>query len=288
VPARKTKYLPADKKYDNILFYYKEADHVTKTHFIYFLLILTISSFVVNGQNASDCGDKDYDCKIAAYNKAIAANPSDTESYYSRGIAYKNSGRRDMAIADLSKYISSKPAKPEYLADGYVARGNVYREMKNFDMAITDYTAALTANPKNQAARLNRGLSYASKKDHVSALKDYNFLIRTDPGYAEAYYDRGLVYMDQGKDDAALADFDKYVSMDLTNNEYWADGYTNRGIVRTRKGDFNGALADLSKAVALKPNDPIIYRARAKTYRKLGKTSLADADDAKAQELEAQ
>ena len=92
--------------------------------------------------------------------------------------------------------------------------------------------------------------------------------------------------MDQAKNDLALADFDKYVAMDVSNNEYWADGYANRGIVRTRKGDLTGAVADLSKAIALKPNGPISYRARATAYRKQGKTDLANADDSKAAELE--
>jgi len=95
-----------------------------------------------------------------------------------------------------------------------------------------------------------------------------------------------LAYMDQNKNDLALADFDKYVSMDLTNNEYWADGFTNRGIVRTRKGDLTGAVTDLSKAITLKPNDPVAYRARATAYRKQGKTTLAKDDDSKAAELE--
>ena len=120
----------------------------------------------------------------------------------------------------------------------------------------------------------------------MSALKDYNALILDDPKYAEAYYDRGLAYMDQNKNDLALADFDKYVSMDLANNEYWADGFTNRGIVRTRKGDLTGAVTDLSKAITLKPNDPVAYRARATAYRKQGKTTLANDDDSKAAELE--
>jgi len=255
--------------------------------FVQFLLLFTFTCVCAFGQNgAAACGEKDYDCKIDAYSKAVEANPNDIESYFNRGMAYKNSGRSEMATADLSKYISMKPTKPAYLADGYLARGNVYREAGKYDLAIADYGAALTANANNQAARLNRGLAYAAKKDYLSALKDYNALILDDPKYAEAYYDRGLAYMDQNKNDLALADFDKYVSMDLTNNEYWADGFTNRGIVRTRKGDLTGAVTDLSKAITLKPNDPVAYRARATAYRKQGKTTLANDDDSKAAELE--
>jgi tetratricopeptide (TPR) repeat protein len=251
---------------------------------LFFTFTCVVSAFGQNG--AAACGEKDYDCKIDAYTKAVQANPNDTESYFNRGVAYKNNGQRDMAVADLTKYISMKPSNPTYLADGYFQRAIMYRQMGKFDLAIADYTSALLANPKHQDARLGRGLAYASKKDYLNALKDYNSLIQSDPKYAEAYYDRGLMYMDQDKNDLALADFNKYVSMDLTDNEYWADGYTNRGIVRTRKGDLVGALADLSKAITLKPNDPVAYRARATAYRKQGKTTLANEDDSKAAELD--
>jgi tetratricopeptide (TPR) repeat protein len=252
-------------------------------------LFFAMLSMATYGQNtAGSCGDIDYQCKIAAYSKAIAADPADAESYYSRGVAYKSSGQTDKALDDINKYISMKPVNPVYLADGYIARGDVYRASLNYGLAITDYTTALRYNSKSQAAKLNRGLSYAGQKDYVNAIKDYNSLIEADPNYAEAYYDRGLVYMDQAKNDAALADFNKYVSMDVTNQSFFADGYLNRGIVRSRKNDLQGALADFSKAESLNPNDPKIYRARAATYKRLGKVSLANADEKRARDLEHQ
>ncbi len=136
-------------------------------------------------------------------------------------------------------------------------------------------------DPKNHAAKLNRGIAYWNKKEYARALLDYNALIQANPADAEAYYNRGLVYMDQNKNNDALADFEKYVSMDVTSKDYLADGYLNKGIVRYRKGDLTGSVSDLTKAISLRPG-PKSYRARAATYRKMGKPSLAEADERQA------
>jgi tetratricopeptide (TPR) repeat protein len=257
---------------------------VKLTKYVYVVLLLTALSAVANGQNGA-CGEKDYECKIAAATRTIDSDPKNEEPYYDRGVAYKNNGQYDLAIADYTKYIAMKPKNPVYLADGFVGRANVYRITGKHDLAIADYGRALQIDPKNHNALLNRGITFWNKKDYASALKDYDALLAMNAKDPEAYYHRGLVFMDQGKNALAIAEFDKYVVLDVSNNEYIADGFLNRGIVRFRNGDLAGSLADYTKSIGLNPNQAKTYEARAATYRKMGKADLAAADEQKAQEL---
>ena len=250
------------------------------------LALLLFGAFVVNAQTGGmNCGDKDYECKIAFYSKAISANGGDAESYYGRGIAYDQSGEYGLALSDLDKYISLKPSKAEYLSDGYAGRGDVYRHTDKFALAIKDYTMALQLNPKSHSARLNRGIAYWKNNNSPSALTDFGYLIRQNSNDPEAYYNRSLVYKDQKKYRLAIADLDKYLSLDVTNNSYLADGYRVRGSAKLNSGDANGSLADFNRSIELNPDDAKTYRARAEAYRKLRKADLAAADEEKARDL---
>ena len=52
------------------------------------------------------------------------------------------------------------------------------------------------------------------------------------------------------------------------------------------QGDANRALIDCCEAIRLDPQDPDFYKARAYVYEQMGNEAEAEADFAKAEELE--
>ncbi|GHU52814.1 hypothetical protein FACS1894200_13340 [Spirochaetia bacterium] len=88
---------------------------------------------------------------LISFNSAFA--------YNNRGIAYKNKGEYDRAIADYTQAIT---LDPNY-AVAYAGRGIIYDDYKgDYQRAIADYTQALKLDPNN--ANVKQWLEEARKK----------------------------------------------------------------------------------------------------------------------------
>ena len=70
----------------------------------------------------------------ASYSSLIAVNPTDAETYVSRGNLYYEQGRLDLALADYNKAIAINPN----FAEAYSNRGNLYLKQGKFNLAITE------------------------------------------------------------------------------------------------------------------------------------------------------
>ena len=61
------------------------------------------------------------------------------------------------------------------------SRGIAYRDQGNLDQAIADFTAALGINPNYTPAYHERGVAYRMKGDRELAIADFREAIRLDP-----------------------------------------------------------------------------------------------------------
>lgn len=114
-------------------------------------------------------------------------------------------------------------------------------------MAVGIYTKLLAATPDNADVLYGRGLAYSRMRQWEAAERDYVAALNAAPGYADVW--------------ASLADV--YV---------WS-------------GRPAQAVAAYGKLIALKPQDPAPYVARARAYREAGQAGPARADLDKAAEL---
>jgi tetratricopeptide (TPR) repeat protein len=80
---------------------------------------------------------------VAIANKWVADNPSNSNAYFGRHIAWMNLGRPDRALADLDKVISLKP-------DGtaFRSRGDIYRRLGDYARALEDLSRGEAMDPK--------------------------------------------------------------------------------------------------------------------------------------------
>ena len=77
----------------------------------------------------------------------------------------------------------------------------------------------------------------------------------------------------------------------LLSRCYWVGGSAenefNKGVDFAEKEDWDTAIACFSEAIRLKPDYAVAYNNRGVVYRKKGEPTKANADFAKAKELEA-
>lgn len=151
-----------------------------------------------------------------------------------------------------------------------------------FAAAADELTKAAKLAPKVPAILLYRGHAYANMNETDKALADYTAAVRMQPDYVDALVSRAGLSLKRGNQQGAIIDFDKVV--DVTKAEM---AYALRGDAYAKIGDFEAALKDFGCAIEVNPITVGARRMRAQVYRAINREDLAQADEAKANELSA-
>ncbi|MEQ9519639.1 MAG: tetratricopeptide repeat protein [Parvibaculum sp.] len=115
------------------------------------------------------------DMKLAIYycSRAIQSGELETgdvvAALLNRGVAYKNTGNLEMAIADYSAALKLSPDD----ALIYSNRANAYREQGRVEDALNDISKSISLNPDNPAAFYVRGLTFEVIGDVENARRDF-------------------------------------------------------------------------------------------------------------------
>lgn len=147
---------------------------------------------------------RDFGKAMKSFNLAIALCPWRADYYMSRSIAFKISGRTDMALADADKVVSINSAD----AESYLYRASINALREDYPHALQDLNEAIRIDTSGFEAYANRGLVYYRQGMLSAACKDFDMALRLKPDSAETYFNRGLAYVAAEKPVKARADFD--------------------------------------------------------------------------------
>ena len=145
----------------------------------------------------------------------------------------------------------------------------------NYNEAINAFARAISLNPKDEVAYVNRGTVYGEMGDNEKAIKDFDRAIALNPEFAVAYANRGLSYNNIGKYQQAIRDYNRAIAIDPNN----AVTYNNRGTTYSNLGNFKLAIKDYDKAISLNPELAVAYRNRGIAYDKIGNRKQANNDN---------
>ncbi|MDO9127497.1 MAG: tetratricopeptide repeat protein, partial [Parvibaculum sp.] len=104
-----------------------------------------------------------------------------------RGVAYKNTGDLEAAVADYTAALRIAPRDSLI----YRNRANARREMGDYDAALADIGRAIELDPESAAAWYVRGAIMEARSDMVSARKFYMTALGLEPDN-QAYKDKIL------------------------------------------------------------------------------------------------
>jgi tetratricopeptide (TPR) repeat protein len=134
---------------------------------------------------------------------------------------------------------------------------------------IQEYDVKLKKNPRDFVSLYYRGRCYSNLRNSTKAIADWNRALAVIP-YKEGMPEKAVV------------------SKHLERAEsFWSFCYQNRGYQYFKLGKLQEGIDDTTKAISIYPDYPINYKNRAVAYRRLGMTSLADADMIKFRQLSA-
>lgn len=196
----------------------------------------------------------DYRLAMTYLNKSIHLKPNNYDAFNFRGLLLYQQGLHSMAIDDFTRAMTINPAQSAAL----VNRANVYRKTGQYDLALSDVNNAIKMNPNDYRIYVNRGNIYAKMKEYDQALEDFKKVIKLQPYYLEVYKNIGNVYEFQGKYDLALAEYNKVL-------EYAPDDidiHIFKGTIYSRQNKTQEAVGSFDKALEINPQRGDVYYKR--------------------------
>jgi TonB family protein len=171
-------------------------------------------------------------------------------------------------------------------AEDFIKRGGYHFNRKEYQCYVDACSEAVRLEPKNAKAISCRGSGYFFQKDYDKAIADQTKAIEIDPTDRMFYSRRGAAYEEKKLYSEALADYEK--SLELSESDrHKSFSLESIANLLYEKGEPDAALTRIDEAIKLVDDDYWNYKTRAKIYKKLGKNDLAEADEQKAKELDA-
>lgn len=187
-----------------------------------------------------------YDSARAAYEKAIAANPTDTWAEIGLGAALIALGRLDDALSayDQARLVDSK-FQPAWMGVGYVrtAKGE-------YEASEIAYRQSVQLNPKDAEAWNNLGdaLNHLERYQEALVVADHALAIASKD--ANTLDTRASALSGLGRYDEACAAFEEALGLDQADADIW----TNYGTTLVQMGRSEDAQSAFSAALALNPS----------------------------------
>jgi tetratricopeptide (TPR) repeat protein len=178
----------------------------------------------------------DKDRKLADFEAAVKANPSNTDAAQALAVLYKLNGDNDKAIAMLQKLVERDPDNPNLLA----AFAEVLTDAKKYDEALKYCDSVIKQAPRSPLGYDLRARVKVMMDDLPGAMKDLDEAINVDGDHIPALLMRSNLHAMQGHEDKANADVEKLQKLapDLpqvllirsvmaANKKRWGEAITN-------------------------------------------------------------
>lgn len=207
---------------------------------------------------------------IAAFDRAIALDPSHANAWANRGIVKFWSGDPEGAATDFDKATELNPTERVAMN----GRGMIALQDERYLDAVVEFTLSLRAQPDDPFVLRARSSAYAGMKEWDKALVDIRRIkeVRPDIGDTDLMEIGVLSAAERFEEAATMAD--ALVAREPAN----IDALQAQAVVREERGDLRGAETALSTAITLEPDHPVLLLDRAALRFRLGDADGARAD----------
>jgi tetratricopeptide (TPR) repeat protein len=127
---------------------------------------------------------------LADFKAAVRLRPDHPEAHHWLAEAYRRSGDRRAALAELDRHLALAPRD----VAARLARGQLALELGQPQRAADDFTRALQAEPERHTARYSRAWAYLRLRRYREALVDIEWLLGYFPRSAQYTLMRSTAY----------------------------------------------------------------------------------------------
>lgn len=197
--------------------------------------------------------EQKYEEASVSLKEAVTKNPNKAEYYIDYGMTLIQCGNYEEALIQFDKAILDKDNQivRENNKLAYRGKGIAYYESAEYKSAIKQFKKALKITDRSDLdvdILFYLGDAQTKTLDQEGAIESYTKIIEKKANQSDAYYKRAVLKGQLGQLEDSVADFDKAISFDKDNYEYYFGKYA----ILLQQGDSTGAEEVLKKALAIK------------------------------------
>lgn len=173
----------------------------------------------ISGQLLLNFDETEFQKLAAIPMKAVdpAAKEREAEAHFQLGLQLEETGAPvEQALAAYQKAIAANP----FAAGALVNLGTLYYRMRKFSDAESHYHKAIEADPKYPLAHFNLGNLYDEMGNMDQARRHYETALAVNPGYSDAHFNLALLCERAGQPLQAVAHWKAYLKLDSGSS--WA------------------------------------------------------------------
>ena len=204
------------------------------------LVILSILGALSFHQSAK------YHDVITLYQATLAQNPGCWMAEYNLGLALKNQGQLDQAIAHYRRAIN---IWPDYV-EAHYNLGGAYIEKGEFDEALAEYRRAIEIRPDEADSHNNYASALRDLNRFDQAETEYKRALFLRPQYLDARLNLGSLLLQRGRTAEAIANLE--TARRLQPND--SDTHVTLALALMKNAQTNEAVAELNRALQLTPD----------------------------------
>jgi tetratricopeptide (TPR) repeat protein len=136
--------------------------------------------------------------------------------------------------------------------------GRAHRMKKDYDAALAVYRKLLEADPSNERATIEIGMTNLEKGDLAAADTTLTEAAQIASASREVFYSLGEVKFAKGETDEAMKWYQRAVDADPN----WGKPIFKLGLARLQKADTAGTIEMMEKVIAVDPGSPEAAQAR--------------------------
>lgn len=236
----------------------------------------TIRAYALLIQTKLQLARGKYKSVIKKYDRILKLNPHIVFAHSNRGAAKNALGKHIEAIEDYNEVIQLYPDYTNayinrgrangLLGEKYDKQGKLMEAREYYHKAMDDYIEVINQDPKRGIAYNSRGwtkylLGQVEKKEG-------------NQGEAQRLYQE------------AITDADEALRLQPEGNLFRSSYYHTRGAAKAALDNHHEAIKDFDESINLNPDKALLYQDRGLSNKAIGLQTEADADFAKAKELD--
>jgi tetratricopeptide (TPR) repeat protein len=206
---------------------------------------------------------------LAIWTYRRSVDPLEAQKSLEEGKRFLKATRYPEAVLSFSHALALRSD----LVDGYLLRGRANAGLGRLDLAVQDFSKVIQLSPQGAEAFVERAAARLDQEDYPGVIADSGEALKRDSRIALAYNLRGRAFRKTGSPERALEDLSRAVELAPDQSNYFQRAATYQLL-----GQHKLALADLDAVIALKPDGPQAYFARAQSRRATGDVAGANQD----------
>jgi len=209
-----------------------------------------IGGLIFPATPALDCDErlreKNESEALAAYDRAIAQNSSDTKALLHRAALRARQNDANGALSDLDAVIRIEPGNAVALS----LRSGVRATLKNYEGALADAGGAIANGMRTAQMYVTRARLRRAQGDYARAIEEYDEALKLDPRHQGALHGRGHHLFNVSRFEAAENDFATLLAirpsgfdsiwLSLSRSRRGLDGNAvlERGVAKLKDGEW--------------------------------------------------